>query len=403
MSERANGFKYLNDIEVKGKTVLLRVDLNSNVVDHKVVLNDRIIKHAKVIGALARKEAKVVVLSHQGRHGRDDYISLKQHSELVGRIVGKEVMFHAIDERVGDKIRTLKEGDILLLENTRFLFKEKMKLSPEEHARHEWVRLIGKNCDLFALDALSIAHRSHASVVGFAPLLPGFVGPTLEKELKEIEGQLEAKEHPKIFILSGFKLEEPIKIMKTMLESGRTDYVLCGGMLGKTLLKAKGTRFGAEDAFMAEKGFDKFIPELQPLLEKYGEKIILPVDLALDNNGRREEVEVGQMPSELTSYDIGEKTIELFKGYIARAKCATLNGPLGVAEKTEFARGTKEVYRALAQAEAHSILGGGQTLEAIKLLNIDREQFSLVSLAGGALLEYLAGKSLPGLECLKHD
>jgi phosphoglycerate kinase len=400
--ERANGFKYLSDVDVKGKTVLMRVDLNSNVIDHKVVLNDRILKHTKAIGEIARQGAKVVAISHQGRHGRDDYISLKQHSELMGRVLGSEVLFHPIDEGVGGKIRSLEDGNILLLENTRFLFKEKMKLAPEDHARHEWVRLIAKNCDLFAQDALSIAHRSHASVVGFSPLLPCFVGPTLEKELQEIEGQLTAKESPKIFILSGFKLEEPIKIMKTMLESGRTDFVLCGGMLGKTLLKAKGISLGAEDEFMKEKGFDDFIPELKPLLEKYGDKIVLPVDLAVDNNGRREELRLESFPSEFTSFDIGEKTIALFSAHIQGAKCATLNGPLGVAERTEFARGTKEVYRALAHASAHTILGGGQTLEAIKLLNIDREQFNLVSLAGGALLEYLAGKELPGLDCLKQ-
>ena len=179
MDRRANGFKYLNGVNIKGKTVLMRVDLNSNIVDYKVVVNDRIKKHGKVMAELAERGAKVVVLSHQGRHGKKDYVSLKQHSEILTELLGREVCYHPIDENMGKAIQKLKDGDILLLENTRFLFEEKMKLSPEEHSKHAWVKLLAENCDLFVQDALSICHRSHASVVGFSPHLPCYVGPTL--------------------------------------------------------------------------------------------------------------------------------------------------------------------------------------------------------------------------------
>jgi phosphoglycerate kinase len=212
-----------------------------------------------------------------------------------------------------------------------------------------------------------------------------------------------AKDKPKIFILSGFKLEEPISIMEKMLDEDRTDFVLCAGMLGKTILKAQGIDFGEEDKFMKEKGFNEFLPRLKKVMEKHKDKVILPVDFAIEVEGKRQNVKLDDLPVDALTYDVGSATTDKFKEYIDQAKCMTLNGPLGLSERPLFARSTRKIFEAVAQAEGHSIIGGGQTLEAVKALSIDERKFNLVSLAGGALLEYLGGRKLPGLECLKQE
>lgn len=400
--EGLNRYKFIKDLDVEGKTLIVRADLNSNVVKREVVLGDRIKRHAKALNELSKKGAKLVVLSHQGRHRQDDYTSLKQHSELMQDYLGREVLFHPIDDRVGEAIKEMEKGEIMLLENTRFMFEEKMKLTPEEHSKHAWIRIIAENADAFVQDALSICHRQHASVIGFCPLLPSYVGPILEKELKEIENQLSTDKHPKVFVLGGFKIDEAIAITRRMLEENKTDYVLCGGMLGKTFLKAKGISFGAEDKFLEEKGFIDFIPETKEILEKFEDKIILPEDFAVEEEEERKEIKLADLPIEKMLFDIGNETIVKFRNIINDAQCITLNGPMGMFENMNFIEGTRRVFVKIVESKAHTIAGGGQTLEAVKALGISSDKFDLLSLAGGALILYLSGRELPGLECLKE-
>ncbi len=394
-------FNYLKDIEVKGKTIVIRVDLNSNVINHKLIVKDRIVEHSKVLKDLSEKGAKIVVLSHQGRHRQDDYISLKQHVEEMNKLIGKQILFAAMDDKLDKIIAGLKEGEILLLENTRFLFEERLNRTPEQHSKSEWIQLIAKNADLFVQDALSICHRNHASVTGFSSLLPSFIGPTLEKEIKAINERMLCQGTPNIFVLSGFKIEEPLEIMQELLKNNAMDFVLCGGMIGKTFLKAKGVNFGLESEFMTQKGFDKFLPLCKELLEKHSNKIVLPEDFAFKVDGKRKEFPLSKLPLNFMSYDIGEKTIQKFISIISQAKCITLNGPPGMFEDQEFLHGTEEIFNAVANSSGHTIIGGGQTLDALKQLEIPHNKFNLVSLSGGALLMYLGGKNLPGLECLK--
>ncbi|HLC36461.1 MAG TPA: phosphoglycerate kinase [archaeon] len=397
-----NGFKFLSEVNIENKTVLFRCDLNSNIVNHDLEIKDRIIEHSKAIKELSDKKAKLVVMTHQGRHGQEDYISLKQHSKALEKVIGKLVKFHAIDENVDKEIKSLNAGEILLLENTRFMFEEKINRTAEMHSRTEWIQLISGACDLFVQDALSVCHRPHASVIGFCPLLPRFVGPTLERELKAINKVFNETKKPRLLVLGGVKLNEPIDIMKIFLQEEKADFVLAGGMLGICFLKAKGISLGKEEEFIKENGFEKYIADLKFLLEKFKEKIILPTDLALDENGFRNEAKIEDFPKNYLTKDIGHKSIKLFNKYINEASTVIANGPQGVFEDKVFMDGTKKVFETIADSKAFTLIGGGQTTDAINALKISKEKFDLVSLSGGALLDYLAGKKLPGLECFRY-
>ena len=400
-------FLTLDDFDVKDKTVLVRVDFNSPVdPETKKVLSDtRIRAHGETtIKELAEKGAKVVILAHQGRPGEPDFISLEQHAQILGSILGKPVKF--VDDVYGEKaqnaIKELKSGEILVLDNVRKFPGETKKASPEEHSKSELVMNLAPLADLFVNDAFAAAHRAHASIVGFTVLLPSAAGRIMERELKALSRVLENPEKPCIFILGGAKADDSLQISKYVLDNNIADYVLTGGITGHLFLAAKGYNLGKPNMELLEKKeLMDLIPGIKELMEKYPGKIEAPVDLAIEVDGKRKEITVEELPTEYPIYDIGTKTIERYSQIISTAKSIVFSGPPGVYEKEEFVKGTKGLFEAIANSSAFSLVGGGHSVAAVHELGL-ADRMGYISTAGGALIEFLMGKELPGVAALER-
>ncbi|MCR4335568.1 MAG: phosphoglycerate kinase [archaeon] len=396
-------YKSVFDFDLKGKTVFIRTDLNSSVVEGRVVISSRLREHSKTIYALSEEGAKVVVLSHQGRPGEEGFISLKRHADHIRKFIDKPLKFVKWEDDFEKEIKSMKDGEVIILDNTRFLKDEQTKKTPEEHAEDETIKKLGVLGDLFVQDALSVSHRSHASVVGFKKYMPCVVGPVLEKEIEALEKLEDGTNNGKLLVLGGAKLKDSIKLLKGMLENGMANKVCVGGLFGELFLKANGTKLGAKDSFFTEKGFDEIVPAAKELLDKYSRKLILPLDLGLDDNKKRKEIKVEELPSDLNPMDIGVETTESFKKEIRESKVVVFNGPMGVYEKEKFSVGTKKILEAIAFHRCFSIIGGGDTERALTGFGLVPQDFSHVSLAGKALLQYLSGTPLPGLEILEKN
>lgn len=395
-------FKPIFDVPLEGKTVLLRADLNSSVVEGRVVVSSRIREHAKTIYALCEEGAKVVVLSHQGRKGENGFIPLKRHADFLKKFLDKEVKFVTWEENFIGAIKEMKNSDVVVLDNTRFLDAETLKdKSPKDFAQMHPIKELSETGDYFVQNALSVCHRNHATVTGFVNL-PSFVGPVLERELEALK-KLDVNNDGKLLVMGGGKPEDSVGVLEAMLEHGSYNKVCLGGLIGEMFLRAKGTRFGEKDAELDKRGYSLIEPKIKKILVKFGEKIVLPVDFGASPNGGREEIKVSDLPSDMNVLDIGVETTELFKKKIRESKIVVFNGPLGVYEKKKFSIGTKKILETIAFGRCYSIVGGGDTEKAIFTLGLLPQDFDHLSLAGKALLEYLAGKKLPGLEALNNS
>ena len=400
-------FLTLDDVEVRGKTVLVRVDFNSPVdPETKRLLDDTRIKaHAETtIKELSEKGAKVVVLAHQGRPGGPDFIPLKQHAERLSVFLGKPVKY--VDDLYGEEakraIRELKEGEVLVLENTRTYPEERKSKPPEEHAKSEFVRELASLTDLFVNDAFSAAHRSHASVVGFTAVLPSVAGRIMERELKALKRVLESPEKPSVFILGGAKADDSLKISRYVLENGIADYVLTGGITGHLFLVAKGIDLGKPNMELLEKQeVLGLVPGIKDLMSRYPDEVKVPVDVAVEEDGKRKEIPVGDLPTDHPILDIGSETISMYRGIIRTAKSIVVSGPPGVYEREEFRKGTRGILEAVAASEAFSLVGGGHTVAAVQELGLT-DKMSYISTAGGALIEFLMGSRLPAVAALEE-
>lgn len=422
------GYKTVFDYPIKGKTVFLRADLNSPVVEGRVVISSRLREHSKTIYALSEECAKVVVLSHQGRPGEEEFIPLKRHADHIRKFIGKTLRFVKWEDDYVSAIKSMKDGEVIVLDNTRFQKEEQEDKSPEEHSKDAFMKKLGPLGDLFVQDSLSVCHRPHATVVGFKPCMPCVVGPVLAKELEALSKLNDSKGNGKLVVLGGSKLSDSLGILSGMLDNKMTNEACIGGLFGELFLKAKGVNFGAKEKFFAEKGFDKLIPQAKKILDKHSAKLILPIDLAVEvsngnaknpvqaekgnghaghaekdvgHAGKRKELKVGALPSAYPTMDIGTETTELFKKKIRAASVVVFNGPMGVYEKTRFSVGTKKILEAIAFHRCFSIIGGGDTERALTSFGLVPQDFSHVSLAGKALLQYLSAEPLPGLEILE--
>jgi phosphoglycerate kinase len=396
----------LDDVQVKNKVVLVRVDFNSEIdPGTKKVTNDiRIRAHAeKTIKELAEKGAKVVILAHQGRKGDPDFTPLKQHAEILGKILKCQVKY--VDDVYGEKakkaIKSLKSGEILVLENVRSFDGETKSGTPEQQAKTELVQNLAPLADLFVNDAFAAAHRGHASMVGFTAVLPSVAGRIMENELKSLSRALEKPKKPCVYVMGGAKADDSLEISKYVLSNGIADYVIMGGVTAQLFLAAKGVDLGKGNmAFLAKKELTGLIPGIQALLKQYPENVILPVDLALDVNGKRKEITVSKLPTEHSIFDIGTKTVEEYAKLISEAKSIVVSGPMGVYENKEFNYGTRGVFEAIAASKGFSLAGGGNTIAALQEYGLSKK-IGYISTAGGALIEFLMGKKLPGVVALE--
>ncbi len=400
-------YKTLDDFQVKNKVVLVRVDFNSEIdpATKKVTSDVRIKAHAETtIKELAEKGAKTVILAHQGRKGDPDFTSLKQHAEILGKILKCPVQY--VDDVYGDKakaaIKALKGGEILVLENVRSFDGETKNGTPEQHAKTALVQNLAPLADLFVNDAFAAAHRGHVSMVGFTAVLPSAAGRIMERELKSLAKALEKPEKPCVYVMGGAKADDSLEISKYVLGNGIADYVLVGGVTSQLFLTAKGVNLGNKTTdFLSKKELMQFVPGIKELLAKYPEAVVLPVDVALDVNGKREEIPITKLPTEYSIFDIGAKTVDNFAKIIAKAKSIVVSGPMGVYENKEFNFGTKKVLEAIANSKAFSLAGGGNTIAAIEEYGLQKKM-GYISTAGGALIEFLMGKKLPGVVALEN-
>jgi len=404
-------YKTLDDVDVSGKMVIVRVDINSPIDPEtgRIQDNERIQAHAKTLRELSDKGAKVVVLAHQGRKGGSDFLPLKQHADLLSKHVGKPVKY--VPDLLGDEaekaIKDLKEGEIVLLENVRTLDEETIEASPEEHAKGALVSKLSKLADLFILDAFSVAHRSHASIVGFAAVLPVIAGRVMEKELEALSELLEKRDKIILF-MGGNKPKDCISVIEAILKRGKPEIklLLTAGILGQLFLMAEGRDLGAPSLeYIKKKKFDEFVEKAGELSEKLGERLYKPIDVAYEADSKRAEVKIEELPAPGPIMDIGSETAALYRKLITSATpedAIIVKGPAGAYEHEEFRKGTREIYSALAESKAFTLIGGGDSSTAIKLVGLKIDDFSYVSLAGGALIHYLSGKTMPGVEILKR-
>ena len=399
-------YKTLDAFDVKNRVVFLRVDFNSEIDPQtkRVTSDVRIRAHAEsTLKELAEKGAKTVVLAHQGRKGDSDFTPLKQHSEILGKILNCQVKY--VDDLFGEKakaaIKNLKGGEILVLKNVRSWDGETKSGTPEHHSKTELVQNLAPLADLFVNDAFAAAHRSHVSMVGFTAVLPSAAGRIMERELKSLSKALEKPEKPSVYVMGGAKADDSLEISKYVLGNGIADYVLVGGVTSQLFLAAKGVNLGKKNMdFLAKKELTGLLPGIKALIEQYGDKVVMPLDVALDVNGKRKEIPISNLPTEYSIFDLGTKTVDNYVKLISKAKSIVVSGPMGVYENKEYNYGTKNVFKAIANSEAFSLAGGGNTIAAIQEYGISK-RIGYISTAGGALIEFLMGKKLPGIVALE--
>jgi phosphoglycerate kinase len=396
----------LNDFNFKDKTALVRVDFNSPIdPETKTILETtRIRRHTETtIRELSEKGAKVVVLAHQGRKGEPDFIPLEQHAKIVSRILKKPVQYvdDLFGEKAGKALKELKSGGILVLENVRTYPEERKKRTPEEHAKTDFVKSLAPLADIFVNDAFAAAHRAHVSIIGFTSILPSVAGRIMERELNALGKALKSPEKPCVYVLGGAKADDALRISQHVLENDIADNVLTGGVAGHLFLAAQSWDLGNPNVeFLKKKKLLGYVQGIIRLVKKYPEQIKVPSDLAIDVDGKRREIAVEELPTGYSISDIGTKTIQQYGQILRNAKSIVVSGPMGIFEKKEFRKGTKGILKAVANSKGFSLVGGGHTVAAVEQFGFE-EKMGYVSTAGGALIEFLMGETLPGVAALE--
>ncbi len=397
----------IDSIDAKGKTIIVRVDVNSPL-DPKtnlIIDDSRIRLHSETLNELADKQARVVVIAHQGRKGDADFTDLRQHSELIKRYTNHNVQFtqNVIGQEAIESIKGLRAGDILFLNNVRLLDEETRDLPPEQHAKGSLVSSLSPLANYFVNDAFAAAHRSHASIVGFTRVLPSVAGRVMERELRALQKVYESPEKPCIYVLGGAKPKETFNVIEHVLDKQKADDVLIGGMISTVFYKASGEDIGELNSKeLIDKGFASMVEKARRIWEKYHDKIVLPLDVAVDLEERRVEISRRQFPPSAPIRDIGTDSVTLFSRIARYSRTLVMNGPLGLFENEAFSLGTVEFLRSLKGSSAYSVLGGGHSVAALEKYGLT-SFVSYVSSAGGAMITYLSGEKLPGVEALRSS
>lgn len=407
-----SGIRPLDAFNYSGKTVLLRVDINSPIdaVSKRIVNDNRIRKSIPTIKYLLEHQARLAIIAHQG--DTLDYMNLilmKEHAGKLSELLATEVKY--IDDVCGpaaqEAIKCLKPGEAILLGNLRYLceeistFEDAVKLKSEEMLETYLVRNLAPLVEIYVNDAFAAAHRNAPSMTAFQEIKPTAGGILLMEEVEALTRVMEKPDKPSVFILGGAKISDAFGMMKQVLKNGTADQILAGGITGEIMLMAQGISLGnRKEQFLRDRGLDVFISPAKEYLQDYTAKIIAPLDLAYENDGQRFEIDIAELPREEMFMDIGTKTIELFTNIIQNAGTIFVNGPAGVYENKLFEKGTKEVWKAIAGAKGYSVIGGGDTVSAASRF-IDTRDINYVCTAGGAMVRFLSGKKLPLIEAMK--
>lgn len=383
--------KKITDLEVRGKKVLVRVDFNVPIADGKVGDDSRMVAALPTIKYLLDHGAAVILCSHLGRpKGVDLTFTMKPVAEHLADLIDAPVAFaeDCIGKPAEIAAAKLQPGEVLVLENTRFHDEEK-KNDPEMSKQ------MASLADIYVNDAFGSAHRAHASTVGVTDYLPAAAGFLLEKEIEYLGNAIADPKHPFVTILGGAKVSDKIGVIENLLE--KSDRILIGGGMANTFFKAQG--YEMADSLVEE----NVVETAKALLEQGGDKLVLPIDVVIADafsvDAAVQVVPVGDLPAGWRALDIGPRTVEAFSEIIAKAGTVVWNGPMGVFEFEPFAQGTYAIAKAVSESKATSIIGGGDSISAIKKSGL-ADKITHISTGGGASLEMLEGKILPGLAAL---
>ncbi|MHC5281020.1 phosphoglycerate kinase [Listeria kieliensis] len=390
--------KVITDLDLNDKKVLVRVDFNVPMQDGKITNDNRIVAALPTIKYIIENHGKAILFSHLGKVKTEEDKkdkTLRPVAERLSELLGKEVKFVPVTRgpELENAINEMKDGDVLLFENTRFEDIDGKKESGNDPELGKYWASLG---DVFVNDAFGTAHRAHASNVGIASHLDTAAGFLMEKEIKFIGGVVENPDRPFVAILGGAKVSDKIGVIENLLKVA--DKLLIGGGMAYTFMKAKGYEVGI--SLLEEDKVDL----AKSLMEKAGDKLVLPIDTVVakefSNDVPFHTVASNEIPADEEGLDIGEKTIELFTKELQGAKTVVWNGPMGVFEMSNFAKGTIGVCEAIANLkDATTIIGGGDSAAAAMQLGY-ADQFTHISTGGGASLEYLEGKELPGVSAI---
>lgn len=389
----------LEDLDLEGKRVFLRVDINTPIHPEtgKLMEQARLEEAAMTIKDLPN--SRVVVASHQGRVGRSDYTSLEAHSLALQEILGSKVAFvpDVFGPEALKEIDSLSDGGVLVLDNLRFTAEENQEYKPSDAEKTFLVKRLRDHVDVCVLDAFSTAHRASPTIVGFAGLVPTCAGRVVGRELRMLDRIAAVEKGPYVTVLGGAKVNDRLEAIDALVANNRADKVLLSGLVGMVFLKAAGKLRGE----IGVDGEQKFALKARQLLDADPDRFALPVDLAIRGNGGRKEVEPWQVNSPTQALDIGTKTVDRYSHFILGAGTVFMSGPPGAFEWDEFSKGTEGLLRAMASSLGTTIISGGHLSTALRKYGI-HDQIDHISTAGGALVQYLAGKRLPLIDALER-
>ena len=393
-------FLTIDDFDFKGKTVFLRVDMNCPIDPETLEISGtkRIEETVETIDAL--NNAKIVIASHQGRVGNKDYTSMEKHAEVLEKLLNRKVTYvnDVMGSAAQNEIKKLNDGEILLLDNLRLCAEENYEFSGSNAAKTIMVRRLSKLLDLCVLDSFPSAHRSHPSIVGFPYVLPACAGRLVEKEVKKLDEIMGVAKAPHVLVLGGKKVEDRLEAIRLLIENGRADHVLLTGLIGNVFLRAQ----GRIRSTLGIKREDEIVAKAHTLIGEFPDVFSTPVDVAVEQNGKRVELDIRELNKDDEIYDLGPKTIEHYGKIISEAGTVFISGPAGFFEKEDFGYGTKALLEVVAASKATTIVSGGHLSSALKKFGLV-EKITHISTAGGALVRYLTATKLPMIKALEES
>ena len=406
-------FLTIDDYKLEGQTVILRIDINSSInPENGDLLDDtRIKRHSATVKELAEMKAKVIILAHQSRPGKLDFVNLEKHAERMAELIDKKITF--VDDLYGDRaidhIKKLENGDILLLDNVRF-DKEEIELNSFEDKNFDkqnnskMVKKLSPYASYFVNDAFAASHRCQPSLVGFSEKMPALAGRVMQRELDFLGKAISSGPTPRIAVLGGSKAADSVAIAQNFLEKG-VEQILTGGVVANIFLIASGIDIGKPSTEFIEKQIPehkKVISLAKNLLDKYEERILIPTDAALNIEGKRNGTNIDNLPQNYPLFDIGIDTLVNYINIIEKAGTIIANGPMGVFEDSEFATGTNEIFSAISKSDGMTVVGGGETAMAFNQMGL-ASGIRHISTGGGACISFMSGETMPALEAMRRS
>lgn len=384
----------LADLELKRKKVLLRTDLNLPVEDGDPRETVRFRRYVETIEGLSEAGARTVVMAHQGRPARKDFLSLEKHAEMLSISLDQPVDFLPgfFGPSVRESVESLKKGEVAVMENVRFLSEELQNVSAERHAEDFFVRELSELFDVFVNDAFSAAHRSHGSLTGFSARMESAAGPIMRRELEACGRVRDEIENP-VLVLGGEKPSDIVGMLEQMAESANK--ILLGGVPGEVALVAEGNDLGPKEEWMEDRGLLSEMKKLSELIEQHREKFLLPEDVRTGGGVSSPAGVEDRKP-----WDIGPATAEKYVSEVMDAQAVLMKGPVGAFE--DHPEGTRKVLEAVADTDAYSVIGGGHTSSLVDRFGMSMDSFDHVSIAGGAFVRFMSGEKLPAVEALRQ-